>query len=86
MVAWELSGKRSSIVRPVGSGLASHRPEDIMVLIGCFLPFLLAIAGAVIGHLIGSGTIGLWGMAIGFAAGLALAAIIGLVAMRAKNG
>ena len=57
-----------------------------MVLIGCFLPFLLAIAGAVIGHLIGSGTIGLWGMAIGFAAGLVLAAIIGLVAMRAKNG
>jgi hypothetical protein len=56
-----------------------------MVAIGCFLPFLLAIAGAVLGHLLGSGTIGLWGMGIGFAAGLAMAAAIGIVAMRAKS-
>jgi hypothetical protein len=57
----------------------------VMVAIGCFLPFLLAIAGAVLGHLLGSGTIGLWGMGIGFAAGLAMAAVIGIVAMRAKS-
>jgi len=56
-----------------------------MVAIGCFLPFLLAIAGAVLGHLLGSGTIGLWGMGIGFVAGLAMAAVIGVVAMRAKS-
>lgn len=56
-----------------------------MVLIGCFLPFILALVGAVAGHLLGSGSIGLWGMGIGFAAGLALAAVIGVVAMRAKG-
>jgi hypothetical protein len=56
-----------------------------MVLVGCFLPFILALAGAVAGHLLGSGSIGLWGMGIGFVAGLALAAVIGAVAMRAKG-
>jgi hypothetical protein len=56
-----------------------------MVLIGCFLPFILALLGAVAGHLLGSGSIGLWGMGIGFAAGLALAAVIGAVAMQSKR-
>ncbi|WP_155888528.1 hypothetical protein [Inquilinus limosus] len=56
-----------------------------MVLIGCFLPFLLALAGAVAGHWLGSGSVGLWGMGIGFVAGLVLAAAVGAVAMRAKG-
>ncbi|WP_225771964.1 hypothetical protein [Inquilinus sp. Marseille-Q2685] len=56
-----------------------------MVLIGCFLSFILALAGAVAGHLLGSGGIGLWGMGIGFVAGLVLAAAIGALAMRAKG-
>lgn len=56
-----------------------------MVLIGCFLPFILALLGAVAGHLLGSGSIGLWGMGIGFAVGLALAAVIGALALRSKR-
>ncbi|MDR6293563.1 hypothetical protein E9232_006114 [Inquilinus ginsengisoli] len=67
------------------NGAGHPRRCCVMVAIGCFLPFLLAIAGAVLGHLLGSGTIGLWGMGIGFAAGLAMAAVIGVVAMRAKS-
>ena len=56
-----------------------------MVLIGCFLPFILALLGAVAGHLLGNGSIGLWGMGIGFVAGLALAAVIGALALRSKR-
>jgi hypothetical protein len=59
--------------------------DDTMVLIGCFLPFILALVGAVAGHLLGSGSVGLWGMGIGFATGLALAAVIGALALQSKR-
>ena len=44
-----------------------------MAALGCLMPFILALLGAVTGHYLGGPSGNLWGVAVGFAAGLAIA-------------
>jgi hypothetical protein len=46
-----------------------------MLAIGCLIPFVTLVLGAAIGAYVGGDHGGYWGAGIGFAAGLALAAI-----------
>jgi len=41
--------------------------------LGCLMPFILALLGAVAGHYLGGPSGNIWGIAIGFAAGSAVA-------------
>jgi hypothetical protein len=44
-----------------------------LAALGCLMPFILALLGAVAGHYLGGSSGNLWGITIGFAAGLAIA-------------
>lgn len=56
-----------------------------MAALGCLAPFILAILGAVVGHL-GWGVSGLpWGLGIGLLAGGGLGALFFLVTKRADS-
>jgi len=46
------------------------------MIIGCLVPFVLMLAGAVTGHLLGRAALGLWGAVIGVVAGFVLAAVL----------
>ena len=56
-----------------------------MILPGCLLVLLLPASGAVLGKWLDGSEGGLWGLAIGFVLGFALAALSGWLLMRMKE-
>ena len=56
-----------------------------MILPGCLLVLLLPAGGAVLGKWLDGSEGGLWGLAIGFVLGFALAALSGWLLMRMKE-
>jgi hypothetical protein len=56
-----------------------------MILPGCLLVLLLPAGGAVLGKWLDGSEGGLWGLAIGFMLGFALAALSGWLLMRMKE-
>jgi hypothetical protein len=56
-----------------------------MILPGCLLVLLLPVGGAVLGKWLDGSEGGLWGLAIGFVLGFALAALSGWLLMRMKQ-
>lgn len=56
-----------------------------MAAIGCLMPLVLPLVGAAIGNaLLGSAAGGLWGLGIGFVAGVAIAVSVTWLFARAK--
>ena len=57
-----------------------------MAALGCLMPFILALLGAVAGHFLGGPSGDVWGIAIGFAGGLAIAIVVLRTFGRLKQG
>jgi hypothetical protein len=57
-----------------------------MIVPGCLLALLLPLGGAALGQWLDGSEGGLWGLAIGFLLGCALAAFLGLLLVRMKDG
>ncbi len=56
-----------------------------MAAIGCLIPLVLMIIGAVAGSAIGGRTVGVWGGAIGVVVGVAAMLLMWWLFERAKN-
>jgi hypothetical protein len=56
-----------------------------MILPGCLLVLLLPLGGAALGHWLDGNEGSLWGFAIGFVLGFALAAVSGWLLLRWKQ-
>jgi hypothetical protein len=57
-----------------------------MIVPGCLLALLLPLGGAALGQWLDGSEGGLWGLAIGFLLGCVMAALVGWLLVRMKEG